>query len=277
MKISMVMPVYNEAKLLPNHLQLAAPFVDEIILVDGSPTGPSTDGTKDLIGDYDNVEVIEGKFEMPDRRGGWDKAAQLRAGVQKTTGDMLILSSVDNVYNDYELLVNTLREFPDGKVFYCFLTEFFLDTQHCRMMMTGDYPSPQVGYGIFQKKLFTTKEYTWFARSLVDSSDFIFLQDIRKYHYGWITDFDKQVAKHIRNVRSGGWQEYGEKILSAGEQRMETWAFSHIFHYPQQPIFVYAGSPNHPLHNIQFNYLENSDEVLQEFKKKYNKDYYDCI
>ena len=53
-----MMPVFNEEKLLPYHLELAVPFVDEIILVDGSPMGPSTDGTKDLI-EYDNVEVIE--------------------------------------------------------------------------------------------------------------------------------------------------------------------------------------------------------------------------
>jgi len=276
MKISMVMPVYNEEKLLPCHLELAAPFIDEIILVDGSPTGPSTDGTKDLIAKYDNVVRIEGKFELPDRKDGWDKASQLKAGVQKATGEMIILTSVDSVYSDYELLVNTVKK-CSGKVFYCFLTEFFLDMQHCRMMMTGDYPMPQIGYGIFPKKLFTTKESTWFAKSLVEPVDYIFLQDIRKYHYGWVTDFDKQIAKHIRNVKSGWWREYGEKILSAGEQTIEVWAITHVIHYEKEGIFVYAGSEHHPFHQLQFDYRTNFEKVTMEFKKKYKKDYYECI
>jgi len=277
MKISMVMPIYNEAKLLPYHLELAAPFVDEVILIDGSPTGPSTDGTKDLIKKYDNVVRIEGKFELPNRKNGWDKASQLKAGIKKATGDMIILTSVDSVYSDYELLVNTIKEHPDGKVFYCFLTEFFLDTKHIRLIMTADYPAPQVGYGIFPKKLFTTKEATWYATSMVEPIDYIFLQDIRKFHYGWITDFDAQIAKHIRNVKSGWWAEYGEKILSAGEQTIDAWAITHVIHYEKEGVFVYAGNEYHPFHQIEFDYRNNFEKVMMEFKKKYKKDYYECI
>lgn len=272
----MVMPVYNEAKLLPLHLELAAPFVDEIILVDGSPTGPSTDGTKDLI-EYDNVVKIAGTFELPNRKGGWDKAAQIRAGMEKVTGDVIILTSVDSVYSDYELLCNTIKEFPSGKVFYCFLTEFFLDTKHVRMIMTGEYPMPQGGYGIFQKNLFTVKEHAWYARSLVEPVDYIFLQDIRKYHYGWITDFDRQIAKHIRHVKSGWWGDYGEKILSAGEQTLDAWAIIHVLHYEKEGVFIYAGNGQHPFHTVSFSYITNSDRVLADFKKKYKKDYHDCI
>jgi len=277
MKISLVMPVYNEEKLLPYHLELAAPYVDEIILVDGSPMGPSTDDTKNLIKKHDNVVRIEGKFELPNRKDGWDKASQLKAGVVKATGDMIILTSVDSVYSDYEILVNTVKECPEGKVFYCFLTEFFRDTEHVRMIMTDDFPAPQVGYGIFQKKLFTVKESSWYAKSLVEPIDYIFLQDIRKYHYGWVTDFDKQVAKHIRHVRSGWWAEYGEKILSAGEQTLETWAITHVIHYEKEGVFVYASSEHHPFHQLQFDYRTNFEKVTMDFKKKYKKDYYDCI
>ncbi len=96
MKISMVMPIYNEEKLLTYHMELAAPFVDEIILIDGSPTGPSTDDSLNLI-EYDNIKVIDGKFEMHHRKGGWDKAAQLKAGVDKATGEIIILTSCDSV------------------------------------------------------------------------------------------------------------------------------------------------------------------------------------
>lgn len=277
MKISMIMPVYNEEKLLPYHLELAVPFVDEIILVDGSPTGPSTDGTKDLIKKYDNVVRLEGKFELPNRKGGWDKASQLRMGVEKATGDVLIITSCDNVFENYETLCFTIKKHPEGKVFYYFLTEFFIDCSHVRMIVTSDFPMPQIGCGIFQKRLFTTKEHTWFAKSLVESGDYVFLQDIKKYHYGWVADFDKQVAKHIRNVKNGGWLEYGEKILASGEQTLETWAITHVLSYSQEIVFPYTSTTHHPLHRIEFDYKNNFDKVLMDFKKKYKKDYYDCI
>lgn len=276
MKISMVMPIYNEEKLLTYHMELAAPFVDEIILIDGSPTGPSTDDSLNLI-EYDNIKVIDGKFEMHHRKGGWDKAAQLKAGVDKATGEIIILTSCDSVYSDYEELVNTIKEHPKGKVFYCFLTEFFLNTERIRLINDGDYPRPQVGYGIFPKKLFTTKEHTWFAKSLVEPEDYIFMQDLHKYHYGWVTPFPKQVEKHIRNVRSGLWLEYGDKILSGGEQTLETWAITHILNYEKEIVFTYAANKYHPYQSLDFDYKDDFDKVLMDFKKKYRKDYYDVM
>ena len=62
MKISMIMPVYNEAKILPTHLWLAD-TLDEIILVDGSPFGPSTDETAEVVSKFPNVKRIEGTYE----------------------------------------------------------------------------------------------------------------------------------------------------------------------------------------------------------------------
>lgn len=276
MKISMVMPIYNEAKLLPYHLALAAPFVDEIVLIDGSPTGPSTDGSADLI-EYGNVTCIEGTFEMANRKDGWDKGGQITKGIENASGDMIILTSCDSIYDDYELLCQTIKEHPEGKVFYCFVTEFFKDMAHIRLMYDAEYPRPQVGYGIFPKVLFTTQENAYFARNLVEAHDYVFLQDLRKFHYGWMTDFDKQVAKHIRNVRSGGWGEYGEAILKGGECALETWAITHILTYERNPVFSYAGNKYHPLYRLDFDYRNKFDRVLNAFQEKYDKSYYDCI
>jgi hypothetical protein len=91
------MPVYNESRLLPYHLELAAPYVDEIILIDGGPEGPSTDDTKHFIksADYDNVKMIKGKFELPNRKGGWDRTKQIRVGVESARGEVLIITSCD--------------------------------------------------------------------------------------------------------------------------------------------------------------------------------------
>lgn len=274
----MVMPVFNEERLLPFHLQLAAPHLDEIVLVDGSPDGPSTDNTRNLIkeANYDNVTVIEGKFALKGMKGGWDRGKQLKAGVDKAKGEVLIITSCDSVYRDYKHVVDTIRRFPDGKVYYCFSREFFIDTEHVRLINEG-YPLPQVGYVIVKKKVFTTKNYTFFVHELVEPDERIYLQDVAKFHYGWVTDYKKQVAKHIRNVKNGGWGEYGENILAGGEQTLETWAIMHTSEYANEVVFPYAGNEGHPFDSLEFSYRDNFDEVLADFRNKYGKNYYDCV
>lgn len=278
MKISLIIPVYNEEKLLPAHLEFAAPFVDEIIIVDGSPEGPSTDGTQDICAKrskYDNIKIVKGKFELPDRPGGWDKGAQMTAGVKKSFGDVIVLTSCDCVYGDYEQLVNEIRNFPDGKVYYCHVREFFIDTKHLRLTPTAGFPQPFIGYVAMKKDIFIAEQPAYFDVEKV-KNDFIFMPDIAKYHYGWITDFDTQVRKHCRSVKRGLWGEYGESILSGGEKGLETWAITHIINYAKEVTFPYAGKPG-PFDEMKFSYLNSFDEVMKKFREKYGEDYYDCV
>lgn len=281
MKISLVMPVYNEEKLLPYHLDLAVPYLDEIIIVDGSPEGPSTDGTHDLLEtaqkQHRNVNVIEGKFALGQPKGGWDRQKQIKAGVDKAKGEVLIIASCDCPYDDYELLCKTINDYPDGKVYYCLCREFWIDTKHVRLVDQSGYPLPLVGNVIFRRDLFTTKEPGLFVNHLVEPDEYIYLQDVHKYHYGWVTDFDRQVAKHVRNVKSGLWGEYGESILNGGEQVLDAWAITHIVNYKKDVAFPYAGNALHPFSQLEFNYLDGFDTVLSAFRKKYKKDYYDCV
>ena len=121
MKISMIMPVYNEAKILPTHLWLAD-TLDEITLVDGSPFGPSTDETAEVMSKFPNVKRIEGTYEQQGHKGAWYKRGQIRAGVEAASGDMIIITSADTVYSDYGMLAEALQSSPDGKVWsLCFV------------------------------------------------------------------------------------------------------------------------------------------------------------
>ncbi len=276
--ISIVMPVYNEARLLPTHLWLASPHVDEIILVDGSPFGPSTDETAEIASQYPNVKRIEGTFEQPWRKGAWDKQGQLRAGVEAASGDVIIITSTDTVYSDYGMLAETLRSSPDGKVWYCPLTEFFLDTDHIRLVMQDDgLPLPQMGYTIVAKNVFSEQEPAYFRRAKVEPGEMVYLYGIVKYHYGWITDFDVQVRRHVQNVCAGWWGEYGESICKGGPRGIEAWAITHVLSYTKEIIFPYVSLNPHPLKTLEFNRLNNFDDVLEQFKQKHGVDYYDCL
>ena len=82
MKISAIVPAYNEAERIGAVLEplLAAPSVDEIVVVDDG----STDGTAEVAQRY-GVKVVR----LGENRG---KGAAMAAGVREANGDTLLSS-----------------------------------------------------------------------------------------------------------------------------------------------------------------------------------------
>jgi glycosyltransferase involved in cell wall biosynthesis len=100
MKISIVIPVYNEEKTLPEIIDRVkrAPLggLDnrrEIVIVDDC----STDGTRDLLKKIDDPEITVVYHEK--NRG---KGAALRTGFAKCSGDIIIIQDADLEYNPDE-------------------------------------------------------------------------------------------------------------------------------------------------------------------------------
>lgn len=96
MKLSVIIPVYNEAGTILEIIQRVkeAPFEKEIIVVDDS----STDGTASLLKDKENSEGIKALFH--DRNKG--KGAAIRTALPHITGDIAIIQDADLEYHPSE-------------------------------------------------------------------------------------------------------------------------------------------------------------------------------
>jgi glycosyltransferase involved in cell wall biosynthesis len=114
MKLSVVIPCYNEVKTLGHLLQRIreAPYQPkEIIVVDDG----STDGTRELL-KHGNIPDIERIIYFEKNEG---KGAALRAGIAAATGDVVIVQDADLEYdpNEYEKLIQPILDDQADVVF----------------------------------------------------------------------------------------------------------------------------------------------------------------
>ncbi len=106
MKVSVVMPVYNEAATIRAIVErvLALEFDMELIVVDDG----SIDGTREALREVTDPRV---KIHLQPQNMG--KGAALRAGFQKATGDVIIVQDADLEYNPEEY-PDLLKPIVDG-------------------------------------------------------------------------------------------------------------------------------------------------------------------
>lgn len=112
MKLSIVIPVYNEVATISDSLRRVTetPFAKEIIVVDDG----STDGTRELLSSI--VDPSVRVFFHTRNRG---KGAALRTGFAQATGDYVIVQDADLEYDpkDYPVLLEPLANGDADVVF----------------------------------------------------------------------------------------------------------------------------------------------------------------
>jgi glycosyltransferase involved in cell wall biosynthesis len=96
MKLSVIMPVYNEKATIERIIArvLAVPLDKELVIVDDC----STDGTRDILKNYEGRPGIKISYH-PHNLG---KGAGIRTGIRECTGDIVIIQDADLEYSPEE-------------------------------------------------------------------------------------------------------------------------------------------------------------------------------
>ena len=124
MKISIIIPVYNEVNVLPMVLDrvmkaaLPAGCEKEIVIVDDG----STDGTSEVLDRYKDLVMVHHSVE------NFGKGAAIRIGIRKATGDIVLIQDGDLEYdpNDY---LKVLQPLVDGKATVVYGSRFMGNLQ----------------------------------------------------------------------------------------------------------------------------------------------------
>ena len=208
MKLSVVIPVYNEKKTLSELICRveAVKLEKEIIIVDDA----STDGTRDLLKKYEGQE----RFKVIYQSKNAGKGSALRAGFDKAEGEIIIVQDADLEYDpkEYPLLIEPIL---DGRADVVYGSRFLGGTH--RVFFFWHYVGNKVLTTLSNmctNLCLTDMEtgYKVFRRTVLDS---LILKCNR---FGFEPEFTSKVARHAFRIYevpisySGRGYEEGKKI-----------------------------------------------------------------
>ena len=208
MKLSVVIPVYNEKKTLSELICRveAVKLEKEIIIVDDA----STDGTRDLLKKYEGQE----RFKVIYQSKNAGKGSALRAGFDKAEGEIIIVQDGDLEYDpkEYPLLVEPIL---DGRADVVYGSRFLGGTH--RVFFFWHYVGNKILTTLSNmctNLCLTDMEtgYKVFRRTVLDS--FI----LKCNRFGFEPEFTSKVARHAFRIYevpisySGRGYEEGKKI-----------------------------------------------------------------
>lgn len=285
MKLSMIVETYNEEQCLSCCLKSMLPYVDKCVIIDGSENGPSTDKTPQIINVFksiypEKIISLSGVFRRDD--GAWDDTAQSNKAFSLVTGDFVMRTHADIVFDNMEHLRDIVEWFPEKKVFYCPTIEFFCDTEHIRLYgntiepllptpITGDVPVIAMSINPHFEDIGEYRRSSLQANSSFSSKDILYMPDVRRFHFAWVKPFKDQVLKHVRYIMRGDHEAGGEELKAKGKEAVFDWAIKHVLNYKDDPsLFDYAGEyPEKVAWELRnMNVMEGYEEFMEWYRNE---------
>jgi glycosyltransferase involved in cell wall biosynthesis len=284
-KISVILPVYNEELLLPLMLDGIIQSVDEIIIVDSSPWGPSTDETAQIVNRYVHTGKIKYFAEtLKVDEGVWDEAKAWNLAIENVTGEWIMPMAADIIHTREGMatLKGIITDRPDVQILNYFMLEFFWNMCHFRLYTHERFfKTPIVGADIPMVR--TDGELKWNSQSGLNASSHVefldtdrihFVPSVYRYHYGWLKPYRDQVQKHVRNMRIGAWGDANESLRTGSDKAVYRWACQHVDNYlncPHTPRVIplpltLPRCDSHP--------HEGREEYLTELRQRFGEDFY---
>ncbi len=285
MKLSAIMQVYNEERCLPYSLGSILPYIDECIILDGSEQGLSTDGSFAIIDRFiaiypGLITYVSGDYRRDD--GAWDDTKQTNEGFARVTGDFVMRTHADIVYERASMVMlrDIVELFPHKRYFYCPLLEFFWDTDHIMLPsvllpessllrpMCGDVAVLSMSTDPHFEDLGTYRRSSLCA-TIDWNSDPIFMPHVRRFHYSHVKPFKDEVEKIVRYIKRGDYEAQGMELQQAGEKAIWDWAIEHVESYGDHPnLREYAGvypEEAEPLRSMKT--LDGYSEFIDEYRR----------
>jgi dolichol-phosphate mannosyltransferase len=167
MKLSLIIPIYNEAELIETvlaNIRAAIPFEHELILVDDC----SRDGTR---------EILKKEEQKPDtvlvyHKRNQGKGAAIRTGLQYATGDIVIVQDADMEYDPRDI-PRVIQPILDGKTNVAYGSRFLGSVKRMRLpnFVANKILAWLVTILYFQRITDEATAYKAFRREVIGSID----------------------------------------------------------------------------------------------------------
>lgn len=193
--IAAVTLVYNAESLLGYAIEAVLPFVDEYIIVNGSPYGPSTDLTKAVIDSFDSpkIKYFEGTFGSREAEDNWD-IVQHNFAFEQCTCDWIWKVDADEIYDPLQIqkIPKLCRLLQDYYYFQWINLYFVRDTTHIRYV-----PPPIRLWRNLEGNRFIDISVTptYHGIPIFERWKGCWLQDVQTFHYGFILPYRHQFAR----------------------------------------------------------------------------------
>jgi 2-polyprenyl-3-methyl-5-hydroxy-6-metoxy-1,4-benzoquinol methylase len=285
------MQVWNEEICLPCSLKGLLPNVDELVIVNGGPHGPSTDSTKAIIDNAiaaypEKIKYLEGTYLRED--GAWDETRQVNDGIAQITGDYMMRTSADIIFDDADvgMIRQIIERFPDRRLFYSPMIDFGGDTEH--IILQGHMTEEE----ILPREIVQADGLVWsmaakphavevgerrlygMVADIDYSKDILYMPHVKRFHYGYVKPFEWLVTKYVRLI-SAKHHENWEELQRQGEKAMLAEAIHWVSNLkntlPAQPYTGCYPVNGEPLRSMDV--MDGYEEFMAQYNAKYLLDH----